>query len=344
MKGKSRPLPAFDTLLGQLRERYAASPLPRFLGWWRDELLACVPAALRERVTTQRTPLQVPWPLTGQHGIAPERAVTLLLAPGQALLCPLRLPRQAGANLRAVVGYELDKYTPFTAQQLYFDVRAQAADTPGWLDVQLLVIPRERLDQVVQQAQAEGLQVTRVDALDAAGQPYTMNLMPAHARDREAQRMQRLKGAFAAAVGLLLVVCLVTWLGNREQALLDMQAEVAQLRGRALQVDAMRKQVLARAETDRALQRQGRERQTSVALLNQLTTCLPADTWLEQLELRADASVRLSGASRQASSLPGQLARCAGLDQASFQGGLQPERDTGLERFTLVAQRRPPGA
>ena len=40
MKGKSRPLPAFDTLLGQLCERYAASPLPRFLGWWRDELLA----------------------------------------------------------------------------------------------------------------------------------------------------------------------------------------------------------------------------------------------------------------------------------------------------------------
>lgn len=343
MKGKSMP-PALDVLLGQLRARYGASPLPGFMRWWGKELLACVPAALRQRVTTQRTPLALSWPLAEPHGVPPGRGVTLLLAPGEALLCTLQLPRQAAANLRSVVGYELDKHTPFSADQLYFDVRAQAATTPGWLQVQLLVIPRARLDLVLQQAQAEGIQVVRVDALDAAGQPYAMNLMPAPQRDRQAQRVQRLRYGFGAAIGLLLVLSLGTWLGNREQALHAMEAEVAQLRGRALQVDAMRKQVLARAETERALQGQGSERQTSVALLNLLTTCLPADTWLEQLELRADASVRLSGASRQASSLPGQLAQCAGLTQASFQGGLQPDRDTGLERFTLVAQRRQPGA
>jgi len=343
MIGKSMP-PALDVLLGQMRERYDASRLPGFLRWWRKELLACVPAALRGRMSTQRTPVALQWPLHQAHGVTPGRAVTLLLAPGETLLCTLQLPRQAAANLRAVVGYELDKHTPFNADQLYFDVRAQAVDTPGWLDVQLLVIPRARLDLVLQQAQAEGIRVVRVDALDAAGQAYAMNLMPAPQRAPQAQRVQHLRYGFGAAIALLLVVSLGTWLGNREQALHEMQAQVAQLRGRALQVDAMRKQVLARAETDRALQSQGSERQTSVALLNLLTTCLPADTWLDQLELRADASVRLSGASRQASSLPGQLARCAGLTQASFQGGLQPDRETGLERFTLVAQRRQPGA
>ncbi|EGH49288.1 fimbrial assembly, partial [Pseudomonas syringae pv. pisi str. 1704B] len=44
----------------------------------------------------------------------------LLLPPSAVLLQTLQLPAAAARNLSTVVGYELDRFTPFDAGQLYF--------------------------------------------------------------------------------------------------------------------------------------------------------------------------------------------------------------------------------
>jgi general secretion pathway protein L len=141
-----------------------------------------------------------------------------------------------------------------------------------------------------------------------------------------------------------LLLIAVTWVGNREQKLADMNEQVAQLRVRAMEVDAMRTQLQKRTEMETTLGLQNARKQTSVELLNELTSCISADTWLDQLDVRADGTVIVSGLSRKASALTSELMRCVSLDRAEFQGGIQPEHNSDMERFNIQAYRRVPGA
>ena len=107
-----------------------------------------------------------------------------------------------------------------------------------------------------------------------------------------------------------------------------------------MEVDGMRKQLLARDETEKTLNLQSNRRQTTLEFLTNLTGCMNKDTWFDHLEIRKDDVINLSGMSRTASELPSLLMRCANLQKAAFQGGVQPDHDSGMDHFSITATRR----
>lgn len=326
-----------DSLHQHVRQRVLETPLPKFWRWWLGQLEQCLPGVI-ESALQRRRPQAIPWPWHENVAPTPRNApVTLLIAPSQTLECTLWLPQKANAKLQAVVGYEIDRYTPLQANQVYFEAVAKAPAVEGMLEVVLTVIERSRLESAVQQATDRGLKVTCADVAKADGTGKGLNLM------REAQGLKPVRGRFqsriwTAIILALLVACPLTWLGNRQQALDDMAEQVANLRVRALQVDAMRKQLQARAQIEQALSH-GSASPSPLAVLATLTSCIGPDTWLEQVDLRADGSVLIRGASRQASALPDALMLCAHLERATFQGTVQTDPARQEERFTLTAQR-----
>ncbi|MCF3971964.1 hypothetical protein L2D92_32800, partial [Pseudomonas aeruginosa] len=72
---------------------------------------------------------RLPWPLqpADLDRVLEPRLRSLprvwLLPAGQVLQRTLRLPAAAGDRLRAVVGYEIDRQTPFEAGQVSYDIR-----------------------------------------------------------------------------------------------------------------------------------------------------------------------------------------------------------------------------
>lgn len=332
---------SFDwALLGErLQGHWQASPLARLLPWWRDELCACLPVRLRQRLTRRQPVVGVRWPLAAGATPAGDTAVTLLLAPSLVLECELQLPCLSRPALRKVLSFELDRYTPFTPEQVHFDAQVRAGATPGQNRVRLVLIERARLAQQLSEAHALGLQVAAVDVTDEHGAGRGLELLPQTAEARARQRVGWLRTGLMGASGVLLLACLDAWVVHRTQALEARATQLAQLRQQAQQVDAMRKQLQARNSLERALRQRESQRLGSVALLDLLSRCVPEDTWLEELRLNADGSLLFSGSSRQASGLPAQLGQCAGLEKVTFQGGIQPDRTSRLERFTLHAQR-----
>ena len=167
--------------MARLRTRLAKTPLPRFFSWWGAELLACLPLrwrrffsgnsealvleptgdtilVLRERERTVSEFGRISASATAEEQAAEFRAIrarienpglrTILCVPeSRALTRSLTLPAAAEDNLRQVLTFEMDRQTPFKADQVYFDSRIVARDpVTRSLRVELTVMPRSVLD------------------------------------------------------------------------------------------------------------------------------------------------------------------------------------------------------
>ncbi|WP_251274041.1 hypothetical protein, partial [Enterobacter hormaechei] len=88
------------------------------------------------------------------------------------------LPAAAADRLRAVVGFEIDRQTPFESSQVSYDVRERGAAGEGQLQVELVAWPLRQLEawrsNVGQWADA----LSGVDAIDAQGNILQVNLLP----------------------------------------------------------------------------------------------------------------------------------------------------------------------
>ncbi|PIB51899.1 general secretion pathway protein GspL [Pseudomonas sp. 2588-5] len=300
-------------------------------GWrvWLSELRACVPSWLAR----QEPPEQVHhWPLAAPVAASSTRQV-LMLAADAVLVQRVQLPLAAGRNLSAVVGYELDRYTPYEADQLYF-VAHQERRTSTHLEVTLVAILRERLDQILVDCAGLGLHPHRVDAAHLG-----IDLLPAPLRPRQRPAGMGLQRSLPWLCGALLIAAMLLWLNDRQRVIDAMHASVQQQKAQVAEVHALRQQLLNTRGAAQYLTRRKLAQPPLAALLNDLTTCLPADTWLDQLDVK-DGEISLSGQSAKASALITRIKGCRSLENAQFEGVIQPDARTGKDQFALRAHLR----
>ncbi|WP_122358398.1 type II secretion system protein GspL [Pseudomonas coronafaciens] len=320
----------------QVARQWRGSPAQQAWQWWVAELRACLPLRVRRwlgRETVEQTHV---WPLVEPLPVASAQARRVLLLPASAVLVQtLQLPAAAARNLSTVVGYELDRFTPFDAGQLYFVAR-QDSRSASFVQVTLVAILRERLDAILAECAERGLRPDAVD-VGAEGQRMGVDLLPMPLRpqqSRSGHRLQRWLGWLC--VGLLLSAMLL-WLNDRQSLLDDMQASVKAQKAQVGEVQQLRQQLTNTLGAANYLLRRKAAQPPLSALLSELTACLPSDTWIEHLEISDSAEVAFSGQSGKASALIGRVKDCRSLDNAQFQGGIQPDTKTGKDQYSLRA-------
>jgi general secretion pathway protein L len=269
----------------------------------------------------------------------PARARYILLLPANTVLIQhLSVPLLATRNLREVLGFELDKHTPFNATELYFDARVISRDKRQ-AKVVLVAILRERLQAILDHCEQQGLVLQAVDVRDTQGTPLSIDLLPSHAqpRQRTGNRLDRWLLAICAA---LLLGCMLLWLNARQTLLNDMQNSVAEQRQQVAQLQRLRSELLNTRGAAHYLAQRKLAQPALTQVLADLTDCLGADTWLEQLEVSDSGEVTLTGQSASASDLINRVKGCHSLVDAQFQGIIQPDADTGKDHFSLRAHLR----
>lgn len=355
--------------LNRLAIRYAESPLPRFFQWWGGELRALLPARWRETLSVEAAQVlleidgealrvatrsgsdeseieRVPLADRDELGRLLATALgerrsglrrVLLLSPAQVLRRTLQLPGAALENLRAVVGFELDRQTPFKPDQVYFDcrvVRRAAAGRPA--DVELALVPRTTLDRQLEVLGPLSVGLDGVDTRGADGAPLGMNFLPPERRQRRAR--SRLWFNMALAAAALLLLWLAAWqsLENRRAAVLELEAVVDERRAEARQVNQLRGALTDAAAGANFLAVQREQQPMMLVLLAELTSLLPDDTYLERFSFDK-GQVNLTGQSSQAAQLISALQQSGTLNNPALAGSIQPDARTGKDRFTITA-------
>ena len=364
---------ALNPLLARLRSRLAQTPLPQFWQWWTAELLSFLPPRWREALAVEHACLLLTRGATGldvqveRTGICSQllqledeqredwrdllsrgldenlRGLPQVLGlPAARLLRrSLSLPAAALENLDAVLGFELDRQTPFKPEQVYFASRVLKQDTGSkQVQVELLVVPRPVLDEAVAALGPLSDSLAGVDVLDARGRRVGINLLPAERRASQPRTQPLIQ------VGLLLASIVLVFFGlgqivdNRIAAVESIQAESEAQRERAREVSALRSQLEDSAAAANFLAVQKQTQASMVLLLDELTRRLPDDTFLTRLSVSGN-QVSLSGYSAQALKLVGELQKSELLKDAALNGGVQQEPRVSRDMFTINASYGP---
>ncbi|MCP1484633.1 general secretion pathway protein L [Pseudomonas fluorescens] len=316
--------------------QWRASPAQRLWHLWLDELRGCLPAQARSWLVDE-TPVQSwQWPLSPPLATCPSDARKVLLLPVSAVMVQrLQMPL-AVRDLALVVGYELDKFTPFPRDQLYYVAR-QDGRNAGGVQVTLVAIARERLDRILMECATLNLIPNSVDVRSTDGIPLGVNLLPEQLRPTRARSGRGRQRKLAWLCGGLLITLMLLWVHDRQQLLEEMHATVQSQRDDVAHIQQLRQQLANTRGAAQYLAQRKAAQPTMAALLSELTACLPKDTWIDQLEIDDSAEVSFSGQSAKASALIAHLKDCRSLDNPHFQGVIQPDADTGKDHFSLRA-------
>ena len=360
-----------SALRGGLR-RVDGSLRPRLRGfrqWWTRSLAAWLPARVRDLfgLSPQRLLLESTvdglrlslWRGDGVRVLAdlplaralPEQGDPLarllspamarvprwLLLPGQAALRRrLTLPAAAAERLREVLGFEIDRQTPFTAAEVRYDARPLGRRGGDQLEAELVVVPRTTLDAALAAMGPLASTLAGVDVAEVDGTPLGVNLAS------DAGRNHRKDPARGRNLVLLLVALLALlagmWqmLANREAAAdffaQQVEAEVERARSASLE----KRQLLDLIEGGAFLRDARAGRPTMVEVMDELAERLPDDTFLEKLSVEGDR-ILLIGLSREASALVARLQGSPLWSEPTLAGALQPDPRTRMDRFTLTA-------
>ena len=367
---------SLQPLLDNVRRAWRTSPMPRFFHWWGNELAALLPVRWRYafgggaawhllekqgddwqlRRAGDSLPLAT-WsdsldPAAQQvalndalRGVDPEDLRIALCLPSNTMLRrSLFLPIAARDSLQQIGAFEMDRQTPFRAEQVRYDVRdTQGAAPAGRFAAELVAVPRQTMDPLLDRLRVVGIAIDAVDMASGYDR-LGVNLLPPEQAPRRSHPRQRLNLALAAACVLLVVLSLAQFLHNRQAALTEMQTKVDNMRGEAQKVAGLRQQLQDNAGAAGFLADRKLHTPLALSLLDDLSQRLPDDAWLERLSIDNAGQVGFQGQSKQAAKLVDALKGSPVITDANFQGTIQADPTTGKERFYMVAQLRKPDA
>jgi len=362
---------ALDNKLQEWRARVQSSPLNAYWRWWLGELKSLMPDSWREKLqhAMRRVTLEVgdgTIVLGVEENQAVERRETFplsqdsdlqkqqlrdLLAEQELLEVPralmleskgvlrkeVRLPVAAESNLRQVLRFEMDRQTPFRADDVYFDWTILGHDKEaGQVRIDLVVVPRAGIDSTTQMLASRGLGVSCVDVLHE-GQPLGLNLLPPDRRIKVINRKVRLNQVLAAGAVILIALAMGLSLYLRSHQVTELEQAIEEVREEALRVQRIRDQMNDTMESAGFLAQRRMAAPMAVDVLADVTETLPDDTYLDRLVVGQN-SVQMQGKSQNAQQLIERVNESPLMDAAAFRGSTRLDPRSGLEVFEINAE------
>lgn len=260
-----------------------------------------------------------------------------VLPADSALRRQMLVPAAAGERLHEVLGFEIDRQTPFAAGDVRHAARVTGRRPDGQLEVELVVVPRAAFNAALARVGAAAGGLAGVDLDDARGEPLGVNLLPAGDRHRRADPLRRWN--LVLAVVSVVAVASAMWmvLDNRREAADTFEQASLQRIAQAREASDQRRQVADHIEGIQHLAALRAARPTMVEVLDELSRRLPDNSFLERLSIEGDRLL-LIGQSREASALVRELGGSRLWRDPALAGALQPDPRSRRDRFTLTAE------
>ncbi|HEX4295799.1 MAG TPA: PilN domain-containing protein [Rhizomicrobium sp.] len=264
-----------------------------------------------------------------------RRDAVLQLPSGDVLRPAVRLPYASPRVLRSALKYELEKLSPVSPDEVYFDFRILSRDhAENAADIELRIIRRDIVDAKVQLCRSAGLAVA---AIRFEGDPREAD--PASfpvergASLRSRWRRNNVALAGGGVLALLIALLFVSYMRGSEalDALTDQMADEGI---RAARVEQLQSRI---EHTTQQLAFLGQQKRSPlfVAILADVSRTLPDGTWINEFDMTGN-KIRIEGSSHSASDLIAIFDRSGRFANAQFAAPVTQGSAPGVERFDLT--------
>ena len=249
------------------------------------------------------------------------------------------LPLAAERELDQVLGFEMDRETPFKAEEIYWNHRIEKVDRQsGRLTVRLVVVPKSNLAPLLT---ALGQSEIRPRRVEIAGGPDAGAYLPLDGDGGRAHHpSNRLMWSAAACCVILGLAAVVIPFIRQELALASLERQIAVGRTAAAEADSLRQEVERLASSADFVDSERDKAGRPLVVLVAATRVLPDDTYLTEMELQK-RKVTLSGRSAAAARLIGPLAADGAFRNPGFAAPVTRVEALHTELFTINAEVTP---
>jgi general secretion pathway protein L len=337
--------------------------------WWADQMLAFVPERLRLAMVESADGLLVEPESHGGDGLAvrlsrlhhreiqeigrfPIDAPALgdaaarsragavrLRVPADLLLEKrLTLPAAAARDLERVLAYEMDRETPFTADEAWWSFALEQRDRQhGRIEVRLSLVPKAATEGLLAALRRAGLRTT---LLEVPVDGRDLRLIPVDAPERRAGGIRARRVPVAAAVcAALLVVAIGLPFARQSWQMAAIHTRMDALKKTVDEAEGLRRQMTASAGAD-VLASERNRLGDPMAVLAAATQILPDDTRLTDFTM-AQRKVTMNGQSAAAAKLIGAIAADPMFKDPAFAAPSTHMQGARTETFSIATEARP---
>jgi general secretion pathway protein L len=338
--------------------------LGEFFDWWGRQLLDLVPARLRQAgigadavIADATTPgtmvllrrrrgveqrlgqMRLDEPATPAFRAAfngrPSGEQVLLRLPGSAVLeRTVILPLAAERDPERVLGYEMERLTPFTADEVFWGYGIEERDRPrARLVVRLFVIPRAAVGALIDLLAASG---GRPNLLEAATQGGLRSIKLSHEGPAGAGRLLSTRTLGYAAAALAVLVVISPYL-RQSIELSALQERLDAMAPRVKQAEALRREISGAGAGNDAVAAETRRLGDTLEALAAVTEILPDDSYLTEFTMR-ERKMTLSGLSASAPKLISGLSADPRIRNPAFSAPVTKSETNHLDVFSIRAE------
>jgi len=212
----------------------------------------------------------------------------------------------AERDIASVVGFEMDRFTPFQAEEIFWSICGVRRDPARGLAMSLLITLRAPIEELLNGLAARNLRPAFVEA--PAGR------IPLSPRLDLAGR--KLQSGLLGLVGLLALTCIAIPPIRQQLALDAARSQIAGLQPVAHEAQGLRQRLNIAASGQSAIAA-ARSAGDTLQIVAALTAALPDGTYLTDLTLKS-GDLTFDGASNNASRLIAILAGAPGFENPRF--------------------------
>ena len=266
----------------------------------------------------------------------------LRLSHHEVLSKTLNLPLAAQANVSQVVHYELDRYSPFQAEKVYFATRIESIDTEAaQLIVQLIFMPRKLLETLYADCKMLGISLDFVEAENFPNDLQQLhclyNLLPPHLQPKIANTPRRIIAGLVMSLVFLIVASLTLPVWLEYEAVENLQTKIAKIDKEVKAVKTLQAEMDVIREENQVLINDKTATPNVVAILNEISILMKDDSWLAYLQY-SEGQVQLQGESPKASNLLTDLEASDYFAKVNFASPVTQDKASGMERFQISAE------
>lgn len=268
-----------------------------------------------------------------------QLALDIHIDESEVLKKQVSLPASTEENLYEVIQYEMDRYTPFNKDDVYFDYRVEdRIKDKELIKVLLIVIRKEVLNPVVHAIENSSLHLQRINIINAQNPTASLQnvkLLRSH-NDLGGTQKSSIKWLAAAALGLLLVTGLTPLVINYMH-ISKLKSELQELEETVNEVKNLQSEYIKMQNQVGYLVDIKDKNPSIIELLNLLTVSIPDHTYVRRLSLEGGL-LSIQGTSASAAGLIPIIDNSGMFDDIRFAAPVTQSRADGLEQYSITAQ------